>query len=228
MIDRPDAVPALLHGELRNLRLINARLGSLVLVRDAVLSLVAGADPHRTIDVLDLATGSADQPVALVEAFRLAGRQVAITAVDKNPVVLDVARSFAGHLAAIHFEQRDIRALPYASRSFDVAICSFALHHFSRRDAVTILREMGRLSRMGFVVHDLARGYPAAIAAWIYTHVTTTNLMTRRDGVMSVMNAFVKQELQDMAVEAGLADTVVWNARRFRLMAVCRTPAGAR
>ena len=146
-----------------------------------------------------------------------------VTAVDRSQVVLDAARAFAGHIAAIRFERQDIRALPHPSRSFDIAICSFALHHFSREDAVTILREMGRLSRVGFVVHDLSRGYPAAAAAWIYTHVMTTNIMTRRDGVMSVMNAFVKRELREMAADAGLADAVIWNAGRFRLMAVCRT-----
>ena len=45
MIDRPDAVPEVLRGELRNLRRINARMGSLTLVRDAVLPLVATMDP---------------------------------------------------------------------------------------------------------------------------------------------------------------------------------------
>ncbi len=188
-----------------------------------MLPLVATMDPDRTIDILDLATGSADQPVALVAALRRAGRRVSVTAVDKSQVVLDAACAFAGHIDGIRFERRDILALPYPNRSFDIAICSFALHHFSREDAVTILREMSRLSRVGFVVHDLSRGYAAAAAAWIYTHLMTTNIMTRRDGFMSVMNAFVERELRDMVAEAGVADAVIWNAGRFRLMAVGRT-----
>ena len=226
MMDRPDAVPEMLRGELRNLRRINARFGSLTLVQDAVLSIVAGTNSNRTIHVIDLATGSADQPVALLDALRRAGRRATITAVDKNSIALDAARAFAGHVADIRVEQQDILALPYPDRSFDVAICSFALHHFSRADAVTILREMHRLSRVGFVIHDLSRGYPAAVAAWIYTHVTTTNIMTRRDGIASVMNAFNPQEVRDMATEAGIRDATVWNARGFRLMAVCRTAPG--
>ena len=226
MMDRADAVPEILRGELRNLRRINARIGSLTLVQDAVLSIVATVDPNRTIHVLDLATGSADQPVALLDALRRAGRRAKVTAVDKNPIALDAARAFAGHVPDIRVERQDILALPYPARSFDVAICSFALHHFSRTDAVTILREMHRLSRLGFVIHDLSRGYPAAVAAWIYTHVTTTNLMTRRDGISSVMNAFKAQEVRDMAIEAGIIDARVWNARGFRLMAVWRTAPG--
>jgi ubiquinone/menaquinone biosynthesis C-methylase UbiE len=221
MMDLPGAVPELLRGELRNLRLINARIGSLTLVRDAVMSLIDGINRDRTIEVLDLATGSADQPVALVEALRRAGRRVRVTAVDKNLVVLDAARAFASLVAEVRLEHQDIRALPYPDRSFDVALCSFALHHFSRADAVTILREMKRLSRVGFVVHDLERGYPAAVAAWIYTRVTTTNRMTRHDGTASVMNAFVKRELRDMVAEAGIANAAVWNTR-CRLMAVYR------
>lgn len=222
LMDRPDADPDVLSGELRNLRRINARMGSLMLVRNAVLSLVSAMAPTRTIDILDLATGSADHPAALVAAFRRAGRRVSITAVDKNEIVLDAAQAFAGHIEGIRFEQRDIRALPYPSGSFDVVLCSFALHHFSREDAVTILREMRRLSRVGFVVHDLSRSYPAALATWIYTHLTTRNVMTRRDGVMSVMNAFVKSELREMAAEAGVSNAAIWNAGWFRLMAVWR------
>ena len=59
MIDLPDADPELLRGELRNLRRINARIGSLTSVRQAVMSLVAALDPARTVEVLDLATGLA-------------------------------------------------------------------------------------------------------------------------------------------------------------------------
>jgi len=222
MMDLPDAVPEQLRDELRNLRLVNARLGSLTLVRNAVMSLVADIHTERKIEVLDLATGSADQPVALVEALRRAGRRVRVTAVDRNLVVLDAARAFASLVAEIRLERQDIRALPYPDRSFDIVICSFALHHFSRADGITILREMKRLSRVGFVLHDLARGYLAAVAAWIYTRVTTTNTMTRHDGTASVMNAFVKRELRDMVAEAGIANVAVWNTR-FRLMAVHRT-----
>jgi ubiquinone/menaquinone biosynthesis C-methylase UbiE len=222
MMDRPDARPELLRGELRNLRRLNSRLGSLRLVRQAVHSLTAGIHPARTIEIVDLATGSADHPVALVEALRSAGRRVTVTAVDRSRAVLDVARTFAGLEAGIRFERRDIRALPYEDRSFDVALCSFALHHFSREDAVRILREMRRVSRVGFVVHDLARSHAAAAAAWLYTHLTTTNIMTRRDGPQSVMNAFLKQELRAMLVEAGVSNAAVWTARPFRLMAVAR------
>lgn len=223
MIDLPDADPELLRGELRNLRRINARIGSLRSVRDAVMSLVAGTDPRRTVELLDLATGSADHPASLVDAFRKAGQRVSITAVDKNPIMLEAARAFAGHVPEIRFDQQDILALPYLNRSFDVAMCSLALHHFSRAHAVTILREMNRLSRVGFVVHDLARSYPAAIATWAFTHVMTTNIMTRRDGVASIMNAFTTEELREMAGEAGVGETAVWQAGRFRLMALHRS-----
>jgi ubiquinone/menaquinone biosynthesis C-methylase UbiE len=220
MIDAPDADPELLRGELRNLRRVNARIGSLTLVRDAVLSLAAGLPPGRPIEVIDLATGSADHPVALVEAFRTVGREIAVTAVDRHPLMLEEARAVAGHLPQIRLEQGNILALPHPDRRFDIAICSFAMHHFSRADGVTILREMDRLSRVGFVVHDLSRSYPAAAAAWIYTHLMTTNIMTRRDGYRSVMNALTAAEVRDMAAEAGVAGITVWNAARFRLMAV--------
>ncbi len=224
MIDRPDADPALLRGELRNLRVFNARVGSLESVRTAVLGLVHAIDPEHTIEILDLATGSADLPVDLADALRRAGRRVSITAVDKHETVLAVAREWAGTVPEIRCEQADIRELTYPDGSFDLAICSMALHHFSREDAVRILREMRRLSRVGFVVHDLSRRYRAAMGAWLYTRTTTTNIMTRRDALTSVMNAFTEAELREMCEEAGIGAVVVSRVPNFRLLAVHKAP----
>lgn len=228
MIDAPDADPELLRGELRHLRGVNSRIGSLKLVREAVLSLAADLPADHTITIVDLATGSADHPVALAEVFQAQGRRVAITAIDRHPIMLAEARAFVGDRPNIRVEQGDVLALPYPDRHFDIATCSFALHHLSRPEALTLVREMDRLSRVGFVIHDMARSYPGAIAAWIYTHLATTNAMTRHDGYTSVLNAFTATEVQDLLAEAGVADAVAWNAAKFRLMAVKRRPSARR
>ena len=219
-MDRPEADPKILKDDLRNLRIINRYFGGLRALRNAVLPMAKGVIPGETITILDLATGSADQPVALVRAFERIGRRVHITAVDRNEVMLEIARKFASGMKGIEFESRDLKNLPYQDGSFDIVTCSLAIHHFSHEDGVKLLREMNRISKLGFVVNDLSRSYIGAATAWLYTRLTTRNPMTRYDSVISVLRAFTKDELTAMAVEAGVGRVKVYTAPLFRLLAV--------
>jgi hypothetical protein len=79
---------------------------------------------------------------------------------------------------------------------------------------------MNRISRIGFVVNDLSRSYIGAATAWVYTRLTTTNPMTRYDSVVSVQRAFTKDELVEMAEEAGVRPVRIFTAPLFRLLAV--------
>jgi ubiquinone/menaquinone biosynthesis C-methylase UbiE len=222
MVDMPDADPVLLQGELRNLRIINRRFGGIRSVQQALIPMAAGSDPERTFTILDCATGSADQAVEIVRMLRRLGISVAVTAVDNNDTVLDNAREYASGYSEIRFENLDIRELRYPDRSFDVVLCSLALHHFSRTDAVRCIQEIDRISRIGFILHDLSRSYIAAACAWIYTRVTTTNIMTKTDAIMSVMAAFTKAELAEMIHDAGSGPVEISSAPFFRMMGIRR------
>ncbi len=219
-MDRPEADPKILEDDLRNLRIINRYFGGLRALRNAVLPMAKGVTPGETITILDLATGSSDQPVALVRAFERIGRRVRVVAVDRNEAMLETARKISSGMKEIEFERRDIMNLPYQEGSFDIVTCSLAIHHFSHENGVKLLREMNRISRLGFVVNDLSRSYIGAATAWLYTRLTTRNPMTRYDSVISVLRAFTKDELTAMAVEAGIGRVKVYTAPLFRLLAV--------
>jgi ubiquinone/menaquinone biosynthesis C-methylase UbiE len=220
MVDLPDANPDLLEGELRNLRIINRRLGGLSAVRSALLLLALKADPSRTLHILDLATGSGDQPVALAHALTRLRRRAVFTAIDRNERMLETARRISGNSAKIRFEKGDILSPAYPDRSFDIVLCSLAIHHFSWNDATRILRQMDRLCRIGFVLCDLSRSRLAVLGAWAYTHLTTTNIMTRKDAVASVLAAFTKEELAALATDAGVGPLQIYTAPAFRLIAL--------
>ncbi len=219
-MDQPDADPAMLDDDLRNLRIINRYFGGLSALRRAVIPIAMKTKEGENVTILDLATGSGDQPVSLAKAFRRLGKHVRITAVDKNEIMLETARQYAFDFQEIHFERRDILDLPYASESYDIVSCSLAIHHLSRGNGVRLLREMHRISRLGFVVNDLSRSYIGAAAAWMYTRLTTTNPMTRYDSVVSVLRAFRKEELAEMAGEAGVQPVRIFTAPLFRLVVV--------
>jgi SAM-dependent methyltransferase len=127
MMDRPGHDPALLRADLDVLETINRFLGGHRIPLRYLPQFNA-----RT--VLDLTTGAGDIPRALAGRYE-------VTGVDKNPDILRIARERS---PGIRFEQHDLLDLPYAAGSFDVVLCSLALHHFTEDDAVVILRRRTR------------------------------------------------------------------------------------
>lgn len=220
MVDLPGADPELLADELRAIAAINRRFGGVSALQNTILPILLQTDPAHVLEILDLATGSGDQPIELARTLRRLGRQVVITGVDNNEAVLQIARASADGLDNVRFEHGNILALPYPDRRFDCVTCSLALHHFSWEDAMTVLQEMDRLGRLGFVVNDLARSYIAAFGAWVYTRITTRNIMTRYDAVASCLAAFTKEEMFALAEGAGVGKLEVYTAPMFRLVAV--------
>jgi len=220
LMDVPNQNPEILRQDLRNLRTINRYFGGLGAVRNHVVKMFSKVDRTQPVQILDLATGSADHPLALVNLARSLGRRIRITAIEQNPLTLAVARERSSTHNEITIEEGDILMMDSPPKSFDIVLCSLALHHFSRNDAVQILKTMTAVSRVGLIVNDLYRSWPAAWTAWMYTHLTTRNPMTLNDSYVSVLRAFTPGELRGMALEAAIPHPQIFRHPVFRLVLV--------
>mgnify|MGYP005628945329 FL=1 len=158
----------------------------------------------RPFRVLDAATGSADQPVALVKLARRLGVPIHITAIDINGKMLKLAREEIASFPEIQLVQCDILCLPFREAGFDLAINSLSLHHFSWEKAVAILQAIYKAGRLGVVVNDLHRSRIAHAVIFLLTRIFTRNRLTRYDAPVSVMNAFTPKEFRELAEEAGM------------------------
>lgn len=208
LLDGPLDDLGMLAGNLRDLRRVNALLGGVRLSRDAIETLVgAGAGGRAGIELLDVGTGGADIPVALIAEWRRRGRRLAVTAVDDRAEVLAAARLARSELDSVEglrLEVADGLALPYEDRAFDVAHASLVVHHLEPDDAVRLLGEMARVSRRGIVVNDLSRSRLRWVGAWLLAHLATRNRYTRHDGPLSVRRAYTAVEMHALLAVAGL------------------------
>lgn len=204
LLDGPLDDPAALTGNLRDLRRINRRLGGVGLSAAAIDALAA----HRSeVTLLDVGTGGADIPMALIERARARGRRIHVVGVDSRPEILAAAVRANPALAAtagLELHIGDGRALRYPDRSFDVAHASLVLHHLESTEAVALLREMSRVARLGVVVNDLQRSRLGWIGAWLIGHLLTGNRLTRHDAPLSVRRAYRASEMRVMLRLAGL------------------------
>ena len=204
-----------LRRSLADIRRINTLLGWRRYAVGVVARL-AHESGWQSFSLLDLASGSADIPLAIVAWARRAGIAARIVVSDIHPVMLAVAREQTRDTPEITVETCDALAPHYPDGSFDITLCTLALHHFAPEDAAQILRGMARVGRRA-LVFDLARARLAYYGALAMTRVLRMDPITRFDAPASVRRAYTLAEMRALATQAGLRDARVTMRFPFRL-----------
>ncbi len=218
-MDRDDNPPELLESALRDLRQINSRLGGANGLLQDLEPWLLQFDRGQRVEVLDVGTGAGDLPVTMVEAGNRLGREVRVTAIDRDPVtVAFAARSRNGSAASIGVVQADAFRLPFTDGTFDIVTASMLLHHFRHEPIVALLREMRRVARRAVIVNDLQRHRVPWAFILTVAVLTGRNAMFRHDAPLSVLRGFVDEELVRAAEEAGATTTRVRHHWPYRLL----------
>lgn len=206
-------------GGLAELRLVNRYLGDVRVILKHLSTMAAGKDRDKRT-VLDVATGSADIPIAIARWARKRGIKVCITGVDVNPQAIRIARRMTGEDPMINFAVADGLNLPFREKSFDFVLCSKTLHHFTTEEAVRLIREISRIARQGYIIMDLRRSWVAYVLIVILTRLFSRNRITRCDGPLSVLRSFTPRELASLASSAGASYFRI-SKEPFWRMALC-------
>lgn len=164
--------------------------------------------PGGKVSMLDVAAGTAEVSCALIAWAGRRGAHLAATALDNHPQVLAIARERAATEPRLRVMAGDGRRLPFGDGAFDLAVCNLALHHFVDEEAVAVLRELERVSRLGWVVSDLERHPLAYAGARLLSAVVWRNPITRHDGPLSVRRAYTAAEARRLVAAAGVQATV--------------------
>ena len=219
--DRPELLDGpldhdLLEGNLRDLARANRWLGGVALSRRALVTLVTGRHAYprvgrsdwrrEAIHLLDVGTGAADIPAALLAWTRQRGLQLDVEAVDTRHEILDIALERVGEPPGLRLDHTPFDRLPYEDGAFEVTHVSLVLHHLDPPAAVRLLRELARTARLGVVVNDLDRSRRALTGAWLLSRIATRNPYTRHDAPLSVRRAYRPAEVAELATEAGLVE----------------------
>lgn len=201
-MDEEGVDPGLLRISLRFIRRVNSWLGYTRATISHLERFSRGWERGRTIWLIDVATGSADVPRAILRWADRQGWDVRIVGVDRHGVTARAATE--GKVdPRLSIVQADVMALPFAANSFDYAITSMFLHHLDDEAVVEALAVLGRVARRGVIVSDLIRNRRAAAWAWLFT--AAANRMVRHDARVSVAQSFTQEEIMGLSNRAGLA-----------------------
>ncbi|ETX08044.1 methyltransferase domain-containing protein [Candidatus Entotheonella palauensis] len=208
---------------LNEIEYVNRILGGINATRDALNRLLPTGD-QPSLSLLDLGTGSADIPIAIVRWARQREIAIDITAVDFNPTVCEVARQRTAAYREITVREADVFALSDTD-TFDVVHCAMFLHHFPQPQAATLLRIMYNLCRYGIIVNDLHRHPLAYYSISGLSRLLSLSPMFRHDGPISVLRGFQRSDLELLAEMSGLAHVEIawrWPFRYVMTARKCR------
>ncbi|MBI1851745.1 MAG: methyltransferase domain-containing protein [Planctomycetes bacterium] len=225
ILDRADNSYDELAEALADIQKVNRFLGGTpALVR--ALRAIVEEEGLREFTVLDVGTGSADIPRAIVRFAHESGRRVRVVALDRNPLVVAFAWKETRRIPEITLVVGDAFRLPVAVESFDFVIASMFLHHFPHAEATTLLRGFDRASRRAVLVNDLARNR----IPWLFIRVVGALLrrspMFRNDAPLSVLRGFTTEELAAAARDGGLGSANVTRRFPYRVVLVSRKRGG--
>ncbi len=217
-MDRTDNTAEDLSGALHDLRLTNRYLGG----RRALLR---GLDPwlarhvgNTRLEILDVGTGGADLPMEIVNRARRLGIAVRVTAIDRDPVIVDLASRAVAGQQAVRVLQADATDLPFEKGSFDLVIASMFLHHFDAPGVIRLLAEFRRVARHAVVVNDLRRHLLPWGFIYVMARLTRRYPMYVHDAPLSVLRGFTEDELVEAARAAGVDRPRVERCWPYRLL----------
>jgi len=230
MMDEPDADRDDLARSLAFIRFVNARLGGASAAIGHIKRWLPRLPRDRPIRIIDLATGSADIPIAIARWARRRDIDVHITGIDLHETTLQLARE---HLA----RQRDQLPIDIVAAdalkltdqfepdAFDIAHTGMFLHHLPDIEAMTVLRIMDRLSACGLIWNDLIRGTAGRIGVrCLLRLIPRVPAMARHDAVVSVDAGFTRAEAMNLADRAGLENIRYRTHLFYRFTLTSETP----
>lgn len=205
--DEASLVPAEVRRMHDELAVINRWLGGL---SASMRTIVAHTEHLPALTCLDVGSGGADVPRALVRWGRARGLPVRIVALDvSRRACAELARRTEGY-PEITPLVADGRRIPLPDRSVDVAHAALLFHHLDDRDGVRLLGDMRRVSRLGVVVNDLHRHLLAWGSIGVLTRLFSRSRLIRHDAPLSVRRGFTRRELAALVTASGGRADLRW------------------
>jgi len=156
-------------------------------------------DRHTTYHILDAGCGVGDVPLALAKWARRKGYHIQVHAMDRHPIIVQLARQKCQGYPEISLSCQDVFRLK--GQQYDYVHASQFVHHFPNEDVPSVLRHLLSMCRHKLVVNDLVRAPVAYLSTWLFTLVTSR--VFRHDARLSVRRGFTIDELTKLLRDGG-------------------------
>ncbi len=188
LLDEDLGTAAEVTSALADLRGINQRFGGAATTVH-LLRRVAAQCGYRQLEVLEVAAGAGDVPMAAQRLIATNGVALQLTLLDR----------MASHLngSPANAVCGDALQLPFREGAFDVVSCSLFAHHLEPGELRQFVLEGLRVCRRAVLINDLIR---SRLHLWlVYAALSRfRSRLTRHDAPASVWRAYTVEEMRRM------------------------------
>ena len=144
---------------------------------------------------------------------------VKLTGIDINQECILFAKEQPSN-KGINFICNDYQTVQFDS-SPDIIFSSLFCHHFSNEELIEMVKWMYGHSKKGFFINDLHRHPFAFYAISLLTKAFSKSYMVKHDAPLSVKRGLVREEWQNIFLQAGIKNYKIKWKWAFRWLIIC-------
>lgn len=199
----------LFRDTLDKLEIINRFLGGNSVTINGLKKLLKNQPKNKTITIVDLGCGNGDILRDVSKFGRKNNYSFKLIGIDANLAATEYAKELSKEYSELSFKTMDILSEDFKKQSYDVVLCTLFLHHFKNEELISFLKTTTDKATIGVVVNDLHR-HKLAYYLFKLIGFFIKNKMVRQDGLTSVLRAFKKKDLENIAKEIKVHFSIQW------------------
>jgi len=194
---------------LDKLEIINRFLGGNKLTIKGLKKLLKNQSKNKTITILDLGCGHGDILRDVAEFGRKKNYSFKLIGIDANFAAIEYARELSKEYSELSFEMIDIFSEDFKKQSYDIVLGTLFLHHFKDEELISFLKSTIKKATIGVVINDLHR-HKLAYYLFKLIGFFIKNKMIREDGLISVLRAFKRKDLENISIQMKVQFSIQW------------------
>lgn len=194
---------------LDKLELINRRLGGNRVTINGLRKLIKDLPKDRPIKIVDLGCGHGDILRDIAKLGRKEQRKFQLIGVDANQDAVQYSNELSVDFPEIEFKTMDVFSATFKELQFDIALCTLFMHHFKDKELKELLSALVEKTSIGIVINDLHR-HKIAYLLFQFLGLFIKNKMVREDGLISILRAFKRKDLERLSSELNLNAAIRW------------------
>lgn len=199
----------LLRDTLDKLGKINKLLGGNSVTFNGIRQLLEGKPKDKTYAIIDLGCGHGDILRLIADFGRKEGYNFQLIGIDANQDAIDYASELSVEYPELSFENKDIFSEDFQNMNYDIALATLFLHHFKTDELEVLLKQLASRAKLGLVINDLHRS-EIAYGLFKLLSLVISNQMIIDDGLTSILRAFKRKDLENLAQKLNLKSEIRW------------------
>jgi len=213
LLDEPVIEKALLYLNLKELEIINHRLGGHKISVKGLASVVS--DKLKIYHIVDVGCGGGDSLIAMAKWANSKGYTLSLTGIDLLQDCITYAKDNCRNYPQINFACADFRTVFTQPEKIDIVHASLFCHHFKEPEIVEFIKLCSNNGAI-FIINDLERNPIAYYSIKLLTKLFSKSVLVKNDAPLSVLRGLKKAEWSSILQQAGIKKYRIENCWAFR------------